>query len=82
MNSKCKKNTNRLCYILCGHLVFRYCQAITDMVKETYEGYFGLRLKHQNKSFAPHVGCKTCVKTELGSATLKRSGRYRYMLQM
>ena len=52
MNGNCKNNSYRFCYI-CGHVAFLDSQAkITDLVKKTYEEYFGVRLRHQDKPFA------------------------------
>ena len=62
MNRNCKTDPDRSCYI-CGHVVFLDSQPkITDLVKKTYEQYFEVRLRHQDNPFAPHIGCKTCLK--------------------
>ena len=34
---------------------------ITAFVKKAYYCYFGVKLGDQDKAFAPHVSCKTCV---------------------
>ena len=34
---------------------------ITGFVKKAYHSYFGVKLGDQDKAFAPHVSCKTCV---------------------
>ena len=52
---------NAFCYI-CGE----YCQEkqrenITYFVKQTYLAYSGMKLGDQDKSWAPHMVCKTCV---------------------
>ena len=61
MNHKCKNNPDRFCYI-CGNVVLPNRQAkITDFVKKAYRSYFGIKLGDQDKPFAPHVCCKTCV---------------------
>ena len=49
------------CFI-CGE----YCQEsqrrnITNFVKQAYLAYFGMKLGDQDKSWAPHIVCKTCV---------------------
>lgn len=61
MDRKCKNHPNRFCYI-CGHVVLPDRQAkITDFVKKAYHAYFGVKLGDQDKPFAPHICCKTCV---------------------
>ena len=42
-----------------------YQANITDLVKETYGNYFGVRLRHQDKPFALQTCYKTCVKNLL-----------------
>lgn len=72
MNRICKNHPDRFCYI-CGHVVFLDAQVkITPLVKKTYEEYFGVRLRHQDKPFAPHMCCRTCVKNLLDWRNKKR----------
>src|SRR5678816_1429911 len=57
----CLNNPNVFCYI-CGE----YCQEnqrrnITNFVMQAYLAYFGMKLGDQDKSWAPHMVCKTCV---------------------
>ena len=60
MDWMCKNHPNRFCYI-CGHVVLPDCQPkITDFVKKAYQAYLGVRIRDQDKSFAPHICCKTC----------------------
>ncbi|KAI6650057.1 hypothetical protein LOD99_6272 [Oopsacas minuta] len=35
--------------------------AITGVVKKAYLGYFGMRLGDQDKTWAPHTVCRSCV---------------------
>ena len=61
MNRTCKNHPNRFCYI-CGHVVLSDCQAkVRDFVKKAYQAYFGVKPGDQDKPFAPHIYCKTCV---------------------
>lgn len=61
MNRKCKNDPNKFCYI-CGKIVFMGQEAnITSFVKTCYFAYFGMKLGDQDKDFAPHVCCRTCV---------------------
>ena len=62
MNRKCKNNFDWFCYIF-GNVVLPNRQAkVTDFVKKTYYGYFGVKVRDQDKPFAFHVCCKICVK--------------------
>ena len=36
---------------------------ITDFVKRAYKAYFDMKLGDQDKSWAPHMVCKTCVES-------------------
>ena len=61
MNRKCKNHPDRFCYI-CGKVTLPDRQArTTDFVKKSYHAYFGVKLGDQDKPFAPHICCKTCV---------------------
>ncbi|QQP52960.1 Uncharacterized protein FKW44_005268 [Caligus rogercresseyi] len=39
---------------------------ITDFVKRAYKAYFDMKLGDQDKSWAPHMVCKTCVESLRG----------------
>jgi hypothetical protein len=61
MHRACKNHPDRFSYI-CGQVILPGRKSnITDFVKQSYYAYFGLKLGDQEKSFAPHVCCKTCV---------------------
>lgn len=61
MNRKCRNDPNRFCYI-CGQVTLSDRQSpITNFVKKSYHAYFGVKLGDQDKAFAPHICCKTCV---------------------
>ena len=61
MDRKRKNNPDRFCYI-CSNMVLPSRQAkITDFVKKAHRYYFGAKLGDQDKPFAPHICCKTCV---------------------
>ena len=60
MNRTCKNHPSRFCYI-CRHAVLPDRQAkITNFVKKANQANFGDKLEDQDKSFAPHICCKTC----------------------
>ena len=64
MDCKCKNNLDRFCYI-CSNVVLPNCQTkITDFVKKAYHDYFGVKLGDKDKTFTPHVCCKTCEDLE------------------
>lgn len=57
----CKNSPDRFCYI-CGKVTLSDRQTnITTFVKKCYRAYFGMQLGDQDKPFAPHICCKTCV---------------------
>ena len=57
----CKNNADNFCYI-CGNVVLQgQKSSITSFVKASYFAYFGIKLGDQDKPFAPHVCCQTCV---------------------
>lgn len=61
MDLKCRNHHDRFCYI-CRHVVLPDRRArITDFVKKSYHAYFRVKLGDQDKPFAPHICCKTCV---------------------
>ena len=60
MDHKCKNNRDRFCYI-CANVVLPNCKAIISDFKKVYGDYFGVKLGDQDKPFASHVCCRTCV---------------------
>ena len=57
----CKSHPDSFCYI-CGEFKItdeRNC--VTEFIQKAYHAYFGVRLGDQDKPWAPHVVCKTCV---------------------
>ena len=78
MNCSCKNNLNQFCY-MCGHVVLPQRRAeITGFVKKTYLAYFGFKIEHHLKSFAPQICCKICVET-CGIGVM-RNGRVCHLL--
>ena len=61
MDLKCKNNPDMSCYIY-GNVVLPNRQAkISDFVKKAFHYYFGVKVGNQDKPFASHVCCKTCI---------------------
>jgi len=61
MPRECVNSPDVFCYI-CGRFSTKEQRlAITTFVKQCYHAYFGCKLGDQEKSWAPHVVCKTCV---------------------
>ena len=58
---QCLQCPQKFCYI-CGSYVFdsKVCQ-IDSFVKKLYFSYFQLKVGDQDKSFASHTACNTCV---------------------
>jgi hypothetical protein len=58
---KCLQGPQKFCYI-CGSYVFdTKVRQIDSFVKKRYSSYFELEVGDQDKSFAPHIACNTCV---------------------
>ena len=58
---KCKFDPNVFCYICGPFTVSKQRQEITDFVKKAYLAYFGVKVGDQDKNWAPHQVCRTCV---------------------
>lgn len=57
----CVNHPDVFCYV-CGEYTLKESRkTISDFVKRTYLAYFGVHLGDQDKSWAPHFICKTCV---------------------
>ena len=54
----CKNHPDSFCYI-CGE--FKIIQKVTEFIQKAYHAYFCIQLDDQDKPWAPHVVCKTCV---------------------
>lgn len=61
MRRACKNTNDKFCFI-CGRFTSMDQKVkITRFIKTLYEAYFGCHLSDQDKSWAPHIVCKTCV---------------------
>ncbi len=57
----CRNKPDVFCYI-CGEYTLSVDRkSITRFVKRAYQAYFEIKLGDQDKSWAPHTVCKTCV---------------------
>lgn len=57
----CVNSPDRFCYI-CGELlVKRQERKLTNFVEKVYLAYFGVRVGDQDKAWAPHRVCSSCV---------------------
>ena len=61
MYHKYKNNPDGFCYIYSNVVLPNHQAKITDFVKKVYCNYFGVKQGDQDKPFAPHICCKTCV---------------------
>lgn len=62
MPRKCVNEPDNFCYV-CGDLTFKeQRRRLTPLVKKCYELYFGCKVGDQDKNWAPHICCSTCVK--------------------
>ena len=57
----CKKYPDCFCYICGEYETVDNRKSITAFVRKAYYAYFGIKLADQDKPWAPHVVCKTCV---------------------
>ena len=77
----CCNDPNKFCYI-CGEYVLEdQRRTITDFVRKVYLAYFGIRLGDQDKSWAPHVVCKTCIE-HLRMWTNGKTKSFRFAIPM
>lgn len=61
MPRECKNDANKFCYV-CGHFSTKnQKRPITSSVRQFYAAYFGCHIGEQDKIWAPHVVCVTCV---------------------
>ena len=58
---KCLNNPNVFCYICGSYVIGKQRQDINSFVRNVYYAYFGIRLGDEDKSWAPHKVCRTCV---------------------
>lgn len=60
MPHQCVNNPDQFCYI-CGNVTFASKKRpINSLVKTAYHHYFGIKLGHQDKTWAPHICCNSC----------------------
>ena len=58
---RCKYDPDAFCYICGEYMMKKQKTNINYFVKRAYKAYFDMKLGHQNKPWAPHLACKTCV---------------------
>lgn len=57
----CRNKPDVFCYICGEYTLAMHRKGITSFVKRAYQAYFQVKLGDQDKSWAPHTVCKTCV---------------------
>ena len=57
----CCNDLDSFCYICGEYILKEHERSITDLVRKVYRAYFGVKLGDQDKPWAPHVVCKSCV---------------------
>ena len=81
MRGRCVNHPDRFCYV-CGELTFRsQKRKFTTLVMKAYELYFGIKIGDMDKTWAPHICCKTCL-TLLTSWLQGRSRKMRFSVPM
>ena len=62
MSRRCVNHPDSFCYI-CGEVTLKkQRKCFTPFIKKCYELYFGCKVGDQERNWAPHVCCNTCVK--------------------
>ena len=57
----CLNHSDIFCYICGSYASKEQRKPISAFVKRAYFTYFGIRVGDQDKQWAPHIACKTCV---------------------
>lgn len=57
----CKNKPYVFCYICGEYTLIANRNPVTNFVKRAYHSYFGMKLGDQDKLWAPHMICKTCI---------------------
>lgn len=68
----CNSSSNKFCYICGQYLTEKQQLNITELVKHSYELYFGLEITNWEKYWVPNVICSCCSK---GLIRWSRTGR-------
>ena len=58
---KCVNDPDIFCYICGRYTLADQRRSVTDFVKRAYLGFFEVKLGDQDKDWAPHIVCRTCV---------------------
>ena len=58
---RCRNDPDVFCYICGSFITTKQSMSITYFVRKAYFGYFGMRLGDQDKTWAPHTVCRSCV---------------------
>ena len=61
-----KYDPDAFCYMCSEYMMKEQKRNINYFVKRAYKAYFDMKLGHQNKPWAPHLACKTCVESLRG----------------
>lgn len=57
----CINSPDSFCYICGSYTIKNQRRNITSFVKNAYYSYFKVKLGDQDRSWAPHIVCKTCL---------------------
>ena len=57
----CKNHPDSFCYICSEFEINDERNRATEFIQKAYHAYFGVQLGDQDKPWAPHVVCETCV---------------------
>lgn len=66
MPRHCKRPPDSFCYI-CGKFILKGREkSITPLIEKAYEQYFNIKIRNQDKHWAPHKCCANCAVTLRG----------------
>ena len=57
----CRNRPDIFCYICGEYTLVPNRNALITFIKQTYHAYFGMKLSDQDKAWAPHMVCKSCI---------------------
>ena len=60
---KCTNDPNAFCYICGDYMMKDKRRGITSFIKRSYQAYFGMKIVHQDRSWAPLQCCTSCTES-------------------
>jgi len=57
----CTNKPDIFCYVCGEYTLLPQRNSVTSFIKQAYDAYFGMKLGDQDKTWAPHMVCKSCT---------------------